>query len=237
MTNHIVDSSRKNAARIAGLMFLLTLMGPLFYGAFLFPKLTVAGNGIATAKNIIDNELLFRIGIINEIMCSVVAVILALSLYIILNSVNKSYVLLAVFLKLTEATLLAVNALGHFMALLILKGQNSSTLVEPGHIQAFIGLFISLYFSLGVFPMVFLGLSMMIFLYVLFKSKYIPEKLSGFGIASYALIFIYPVMTILSPDAAAMPVTQIILFTPSILAELAIGSWLLMKGINVRQEG
>lgn len=90
MHNDALDTSISKAARAAGFMFLFTFIGPLFYGAFLFPKLTAAGNAIATANNIIANELLFRIGIINELICSAGAVVFALVLYIILKPVNKN---------------------------------------------------------------------------------------------------------------------------------------------------
>lgn len=236
MTSHTTDTSQHKTARTAGFLFLFTFMGPLFYGAFVFPKLTVAGNALATADNVMTNELLFRIGVVNELICSVGAIAFALVLYILLRRVNKNLASLAVLLKMTEAILLAVIALGHFIALLMLKGQSTSAVFEAGQIQALVGLFVGLYFQLGAFTMVFHGLNLMIFLYLLFRSKYVPGILAGFGIFSYAFIFIYAFITILAPGYATMLIIQILCMTPSILSELTIGFWLLIKGINVQQQ-
>lgn len=232
MANHTTVSFNKTA-RIAGFMFLFTFMGPLFYGAYVFPKLTVAGNASATANNIFNNELLFRLGIINEIICSVGAVVFAVVLYILLKPINKDLSLLGLFLKMTEAVLLAVIALGHFLALLLLTGRASLTAFQPEQIQSLVGFFMNLYFYGGAFTMIFHGLNSMVFLSLLYKSKYVPEILSGFGIISYALIFLFGVITILAPHYMTTLISQIIFLAPSILAELTIGLWLLIKGVKI----
>jgi len=66
--------------------------------------------------------------------------------YIILKPVNINLALLALFLKLTEAFLLAIIALGHFIALLILNGRATLTVFQPEQVQALVGSFINLYF-------------------------------------------------------------------------------------------
>ena len=83
--------------------------------------------------------------------------------------------------------------------------------------------------------MVFLGLDMIVFSYLFFKSKYIPKILAGFGILSFALIFIHALMYIIAPEYAMMPINQIIFWVPSGLFEIIIGIWLLSKGLNVQQ--
>ena len=83
--------------------------------------------------------------------------------------------------------------------------------------------------------MVFLGLDMMVFSYLFFKSKYIPRILAGFGILSFALIFIHALMFILAPKYATMPINQVIFWAPSGLFEIMIGIWLLSKGVKVQQ--
>ena len=80
---------------------------------------------------------------------------------------------------------------------------------------------------------IFLGLSSMIFFYLLFKSKLVPKILAGFGFISYTLIFFYDSMTILLPNYSNILVIQMIAWGPSIIFELIIGFWLLIKGISV----
>ena len=99
-----------------------------------------------------------------------------------------------------------------------------------------LGLIFNSHTAITSVPMVFLGLDMMIFSYLFFKSKYIPRILAGFGILSFALILIQSLMFMLAPEHAMKSINQIIFWAPSGLFEIIIGIWLLLKGINV-QEG
>jgi hypothetical protein len=65
--------------------------------------------------------------------------------------------------------------------------------------------------------------------------KDVPGMLAGFGIVSYALIFIYDLTMIVSPSYTTMTAIQIVGWGPSVLFEMAIGLWLLIKGISVPQ--
>jgi hypothetical protein len=220
-TASITDTSLRKAARVAGFMFLFSFIVPTLNWAFVLSKLNVAENTLATAKNIMANELLFRIGITMELIMSVGLIVLGLALYIILKPVNKNLALLALLWKLTEAALAASIVLISFLALQILNGTE--------------GLILNKHTVLFSIPMVFLGLDMMVFSYLFFKSKYIPRILAGFGILSFALIFIYALMYIIAPKYAAMPINQLIYWAPSGLFEIIIGIWLLVKGLKVQQ--
>jgi hypothetical protein len=228
-------SSQHKAARVAGFMFLFSLIVPLLNWAFVLSKLIVAENVIATANNIKANELLFRIGITIELIMSVGLMVLALALYIILKPVNKNLALLALLWKLAEAIIVAVIVLISFIALQISNGGAYLTAFTLEQLQAPVGFLLSEHTVLYSIPMVFLGLDLVIFFYLFFKSRYIPRILAGFGILSYALILIHAFVNILAPEYATMLIMEIICYTPSCFLELIAGVWLLVKGVNVRQ--
>lgn len=235
MAKRISDSSQRKAVKVAGLFFILNLLVPLFNWSFVLSKFTVAENVIATAKNIMVNELLFRIGITIELFMSVGLIVLGLALYKILKSANKNLALLALLLKLVEATIVAVIVLVNFIALQVLNGEASLTAFTPEQLQASIGFLLNEHTVLYSIPMVFLGLDMIVFSYLFFKSEYIPRILAGFGILSFTLILIHALMYIIAPQYAAMLINQIIFYAPSGLFEIIIGIWLLSKGIKVQQ--
>jgi len=213
-------------------MFLFSLIVPLLNWTFVLSKLIVAENVIATANNIMANELLFRIGITIELIMSVGLIVLALALYIILKPVNKNLALLALLWKLAEAIIVAVIVLVSFIALQILNGEAYLTAFTLEQLQTPVGFLLNEHTVLYSIPMVFLGLNFMLFFYLFFKSKYIPRILAGFGILSYALIFIHALMYIIAPEYATMLIMEIIFYTPSCFLELIVGFWLLFKGIN-----
>ena len=240
MTNYAADTSQRKAARVAGFMFLFIVIGWILNWTFVDSKLIAAGNVTATVNNIMANELLFRIGITNELIFSISGVVLALALYIILKPVNKNLALLALFLKLMEAIIAAVMVLVAFFALQMLNGKAYLTVFKPEQLQDIVGLFLSVRSTGSTISMVFLGMNLIVFLYLLFKSKYVPRILAGFGILSYSLILVYSLANILVPQNATVltmvNTISMIFFAPSILFELMIGLWLLFKGINVQQK-
>jgi len=226
----------QNVVKIAGLFFLLNLLVPLFNWTFILSKFKVDDNVIATAKNIMANELLFRFGITVELFLSVGLIILALVLYKILKVVNKDFARFALFLKLIEATLIAVSVLIPFIALQVLQEEAFLKSFTQEQLQFPIGLIFNSHTAITSVPMVFLGLDMMLFSYLFFKSKYIPSVLAGFGILSFAFILIHSLMYIITPQYATMPINQIIFWAPSGIFEIIIGIWLLLKGVKIPKD-
>ena len=226
LTNPTESTLQHKTARVAGFLFLFILIA-IILNSFVFSKLIVADNALATTDNILANTWLFRVGITNELILSVCAILLALALYIILKPVNKHLALLALYLKLTEGVLSAVIALLNFIGLQVLHGDDQLTTISEQS-QAMVGSFLNMHDALYAIPMIFLGLNLVLFSYLFFKSRYIPRSLAVFGIVSYALVFLFAIVSILFPDFSGLVLT-----IPSILFELIIGLWLLFKGINV----
>jgi hypothetical protein len=141
-------------------------------------------------------------------------------------------------LKLTEAIIGAVSVLSGFIALQMLSGKASLAAIKPEQGQEIIGLFLNVRSSGAAVAMVFLGLDFIVFFYLLFRSKYVPGILAGFGILSYSLILVNSLATILIPQNASVHsmvnYTSMIFFTPSILFELIIGFWLIIKDIKIQ---
>jgi hypothetical protein len=160
---------------------------------------------------------------------------LALALYIILKTINKSLALFALLLKVIEATIAVVIVLISFIALQILNGEVYLTAFTQEQLQVPAGLLLNSHTALFSIPMLFLGLDMIVFSYLFFQSKYISRILAGFGIFSFALIFIHASMYIIAPEYAVMQINQIIFWAPSGLFEITIGIWLLVKGVNTQQ--
>lgn len=218
MKNQLLDPSQRKAARLAGFMFLLAFIVPTLNWAFVLSRFSDADSALNTVRNIMASEFIFRAGLTVELFMAVFLVILGWALYRLLKPINNNLALLALLLKSVEATLMAVSVLIPFIALQAYSSE---------HLHSPLGLIFNSHTAITSIPMVFLGMDMMLFSYLLFKSRYVPRLLAGFGIISFALILIHALMYILTPELASMPINQIIFWTPSGLFELIIGSWLL----------
>lgn len=231
----ITDTSQQKAARVAGFMFLFSLIVPMLNWAVVLSRLVVADDVDATANNIMANESLYRIGITVELIMSAGLVVLAVALYTILKTVNRKLALLALCWKLVEAGIVAVIVLLSFAALLMADGAPSLAAFTPEQVRMPVGFLLSQHTVQYAVPMVFLGLDLTLFFYLFFRSRYIPRVLAGFGILSYVLILIHALGYLVAPSIASMMVVEVIGYAPSCIAELAIGLWLLGKGIKVSQ--
>jgi hypothetical protein len=221
-------SVMQKAGRIAGITFLFNLIVPTLGYIFIQSKLFVQGNLFLTAENILDNEGLFRLGILLEVILAVGLVALGYSLYVMLKHVNPYFAKFAFIIKVVEASLMAVVTLISFFSLQLLIHSAEISTLNENSIHVFAGFIFNQHGILNAVPMFFLGIEMGLFTVLLYKSVFVPKWISGFGILSFSLIFIYAILSIIHPTTNLMLLTL-----PSFLFELVCGGWLLLKGISV----
>jgi hypothetical protein len=240
VTDFNVDAAQSKAAKIAGFMFLLIVTGWTLNWIFVDSRLHGTGNAMAAAEAIMAHERLFRIGLANELIFSISGMVLAWALYRMLRPVNRDMALLALCLKLMDSVIGTFSVLASFIMLQVLNGKALLTAFKPEALQEIAGLFFRLRSNGAAIAMLFLGLGFIAFFYLLFKSKYVPRLLAGFGVFSYFLILVNAAANILVPRGATVPAVVsplgMIFMAPSVLFELAIGFWLMFKGINVQAQ-
>jgi hypothetical protein len=104
-----------HTARVAGALYLLSSLPAVFSLQYVPSKLIVHGNVTATANNILASEMLFRVGIVCELITSVVFVFVVRALYRLLNGVNKTHASLMVTLFLVSVPISFLNVLNEKM--------------------------------------------------------------------------------------------------------------------------
>jgi len=233
MTNRIADTSQNKAARVAGLVYLLTIIPSLLLFVFVDSKITVEGNVAATINNMIANQLLSRIGPAYEIIMYTGVVILSLALYVTLKPVNKNLALLALLWRFGEAIIGGVVVLCLLVILLLINDKGYSTAFNAEQLQALAGLLLDVVWAARMILFVFISLGSIVFFYLFFKSNYIPRILAAWGIFTYMSMLIYAFVYFLLPNFAEM--ITIFALAPGSLFEIVIGFWLLFKGVNVEQ--
>jgi hypothetical protein len=231
VTNHTAETSPLFYARVAGLAYVIIIILGIFGVGFLVESNIVSGNYAATVNNIMANELLFRIGIVGEIMMFVLVVLLSLALYVILKTVNKNLALLALLWRLGEAIIGGgVTVISGLIPLLLL---NDEAVFETEQLQALVGLFLNVRTAGLDVVLIFIGMGGTLFCYLFFKSKYVPRILAVWGMLTYVSMLILAFISILLPN---LPETiKMVFYVPGGLFEIIFGLWLLVKGINVEQ--
>jgi hypothetical protein len=230
MTLRAIEPAQHAAARVAGFLYLVTMVIPLLAELFLRAPLIVHGDAVQTAKNIVASERLFRLSIVSGLITVAGEIILLVALYIVLKPINRNVALLAAFWRLAKCVIFAIMALGDFVALRLLSGAVYLRAFEAKQLHALAGLFISARHDGGFIGGVFLGLGSTVFAYLWLKSRYIPRGLAAWGIFSSLVLAIGILSIVVFPGlASVMGPTY---WAPIFIFEVTLGLWLLVKGIQ-----
>jgi hypothetical protein len=215
-------------ARIAGVLFLLTILAGGFGEVYVPSKLIVSGDATATAKNIIALNSLFRMGFAFYLVEAVCDIALALILYVLLRPAHKELALLAAFFGLVSTALFGVAELFYFAASLILGGANYLKTFSPDQLNTLALFSLKLYGYGGGIFMVFYGIASILRGYLIFRSGYLPKAL-GVLLALAGLGFITKnFVLVLAPVYASD-----LFLLPMSLTVVSLTVWLLVRGVDV----
>jgi Domain of unknown function (DUF4386) len=237
MTTSAITQSQRTAAKAVGFVYLLAIVLSLFAGAYVNASLFVYDNAAETARNIMAHEQLFRLGIASDLISFAADVVLLTALYVVLEPVNRPLALLAACWRLLECTLFVAITLNNFDVLRVLSGADYVRGFEADQLQTMARLSIGAHNAGYNVGLVFAGLGSTLFCYLWFKSRYIPRPLAAWGVFSSLLLAVSTFVFIIFPDLAkaltvGTTVGPILYGGPIFIFELAMGFWLLVKGIR-----
>src|SRR3954469_7157042 len=214
--------------RAAGVLFLISFVAGSF-GEFYVPsKLIVAGNAAATVSNILNHEMLFRLGFAGYLLEALCDVALALVLYVLLKPVHRNLALLSAFFGLVSTALFAVCELFFFCAPFLLRNPAFAQSFTSAQLDALCYFFVRVYaLGAGLF-MVFYGSASPLRGYLIYRSGYLPRFIGvlsalvgvGFVVKNFTLV--------LAPTYSSD-----LLLIPAPLAVLVMTVWFLTKGVDV----
>ncbi len=231
MTIPGIDESQRKAARVAGFTGLFTLPFVVFPNFAIHDRLIVAGDAVATARNIMAHERLFRIAIACDLIYCAGVVVLLAALYAILEPVNRSLALLAAFWRLIYALMWVRMTLNLFDALRLVRGAEYLRVFEADRLQALARVYLSARFDEYYVGLLFWGLAATVCGYLWFRSNYIPRALAAFGVISSGWCAACTFVFIIFPDFDK--VVNLWWFdSPITLFEVATSLWLLFKGLG-----
>lgn len=221
-------NSDKNTPRFIGAAFLLQAVASAVAGLVLLQPLMAPGNIVASMTNMANNALQVRAGIVVEMITVTALVILSVLLYLTLKQQNRNIAFVALGLRLTEVALLAVSRIATFA---LLRASQAFVIEgHPAYLQTLGNLFHESQDFAYSLSMVFFTLGGTLFYYLFYKSGYVPRILSLFGLIAAPLAFIGTVVELFGY------VVPLVVFIPNLPFELAIGLWLLVKGIRDASE-
>lgn len=199
MTNLFTGLSQHKAVKILRILYPLWALVGLFSLQYVPSALIVTQDAALTAKNIMNNELLFNMGIAGSLITQLIHIFVVLVLYELFKSVDKKLSVLVVILGLIGVPISMLNTLNRVAALLLSSGSGYLTAFEPIQLNALVMFFLDLNKIGIVIASIFWGLWLIPQGLLIKKSGYFPKIfgalmiLAGFSyFLSILYIFFYP---------------------------------------------
>jgi hypothetical protein len=220
----------KNTPRLLGFMFVFVVVAGTFggltaesYGVTIVgPPENISGIMI----EISDNPTLMQMSIVGFLIEAVGMVLLAVLLYTILEEHNKIVARWALGLWIVQAAFVAIKQISAFSLLNTSQEFVKAAATDSSYFQTLGSLFFGSTQFFYASQMVFYTIGGVLFYYLLLKSKYVPAVLSIFGIVAASLGFIGELFVFFDYNV------PLYVFLPIMPFELAIGVWLMVKGIR-----
>ncbi|MCA9939984.1 MAG: DUF4386 domain-containing protein [Anaerolineales bacterium] len=183
-------------------------------------QLVVSDDAVATANNLVSNELLFRAGIVSNLITQLLFIVIPLFLFRLFEEVDRIQALLMVILALVSVPIAMLNELMNVAALL--------TTSDPGQMQLFVDLnaqgvaIASIFWGLWLFP---LGI-------LIIRSGYFPKIVGWTVIIAGIGYTLDSFLKLLVPEFAALSV----IFQVMTIGEIVFLLWLTIKGARLPRE-
>jgi len=224
-------SNRNKTARLAGLVYLILVISGIINLVYIPSKFIVWESATETLQNIMNSELLFRLGIVSGIITFLTFLILPLVLYKLLSGVNKTYAALMVIFAVISVPISFVNILNKFSILTLISKANYLKDIDLSEIPLQVMLYLDSYSNGVEISQIFWGLWLFPFGYLVYKSGFLPKILGLFlmlGCFGYLIEFFAQFLIPTYNNS----IVQTIVGIPSPIGEIGICLWLLIMGTN-----
>jgi hypothetical protein len=218
----------RNPGRVAGLWYLLlTVAGPLTL-IYIPNKLYDFDNPAATVHNIATHEMLFRLGIVNDLIGALILVFMTLAFYRLFKGVDEGLaVQVVIFGGVMPALLYFVNVVPESGALmLITKASFMSTFSQPQRDDLVIFL-LRQHSQLNTAAEMLWGVWLLPLGILVYRSRFLPRFLGVWlGINGVA----YLALCVLGELAPQYSGKAFLIAQPALLGEMALMLWLVIRG-------
>ena len=226
------STQRTGPATAAGLCYLAVIAGGLFAEGVVRGSLVVPGDPEATARSILENETLWRLGIASHLLYLVPALAMKVIVAGLFRSTEPTLARLALVFGVAAVSIEAVALVYLYVPLALVE--NGATLTALEDAPALIYLATRLFatgFSFSL--LLFAGFCVLIGALIL-RSRLLPGAIGAMMIVAGICYVVNTLALIVSPEFFELINPTILL--PILLGELSLALWLLVKGIAVEPE-
>lgn len=222
--------SIKKTAHQTGWLYLAFLVIGVFNFFYIPSIIYVHDDAVRTAKNILENEFLFRLSILSNLAGQIIFIFLVLSLYQIFAGVNRAHARIMVALVIASVPASFLIILHQFSSLTLLSGANFLQVFADNQLQA-----LSMYhyesYNDGIKIVgIFWGLWLYPFGWLVIRSGFMP-KLLGVLLIIGCFAFLIDSGSYLLIPKYYQSISNVVAL-PMTVGEISMIFWLIFKGVK-----
>ncbi|ASO05642.1 DUF4386 domain-containing protein [Arenibacter algicola] len=222
--------SEKYLARIAGLLYLIVIICGIFAEKYVRFTLVDLNDSAVTAQNIGNQEFLFRMGFVADLIMQLAYFLLPVVLYQLLKKTSKELAGLMVLSVTVAVAIMCINMLNHYAPLLLLNHNIYTSAFSTEQINNSVSFYLEMHNKGYHIAQLFFGLWLLPLGYLVFKSERFP-KIIGillivgcFGyLTDFLIYFLCPENSIALSEYITAPAD---------LGEFSLCLYLLIKGVK-----
>ena len=226
--------SNKKMGRFAGLLFLILVITGVFAEFFVRQKLYVHNDPATTTQNIIENQWLFRLGFVSDLVMSTMFFIYGYVLYLIFKSVNKNISFFLLLCVVISVAMFCQNSLNQFSVLELLINTDYSEAFKPEQLQVLSMFYQNIHIKGYYVNQIFYGLYLFPLSYMIIKSGIVPKIIGVFLILGFIGDMIDFAVYFLFPNAESVLLDNITI--PADIGEISLCLWFLIMGVRSQKK-
>lgn len=226
----------KKTARIAGLLYFILIVSGIFSLIYVPSNLITWDDASSTVNAIRESQLLFRMGILSNLICFGCFILLPLTLYKLLHHINRDQALLMVIFAVTSVPISYLNIVDYIDVLSIITSREYSEVYGTQQLNTKVMLLLESYNNGNMVAHIFWGLWLLPFGYLVYRSGFLPKFFGIFlmlGCFGYLIDFIGYFFF----ENYGNTLFSTIVGIPAGIGEIGICLWLLIVGIRLPKRG
>lgn len=234
MKTNELNLSAKTLARTTGFFYLLIIIGGLMSGMFVRGTLIDPTNAEITLNNIIQNESLFRLGFLGDLIMVLSDAMVSVLFYFLLVNVHKGLAILAAVFRLLQSSVLGANLINLFKPILMIQGADKMSAEQLAELSIDVMTQMQVFDYGYLISGVFFAINCLLMGVLLYKSADFP-KLIGIMIFIAGIGYLFNCLASFIIPSLIEISAMVMLFT-AVIAELTFCAYLLIVGVGNKKK-
>jgi hypothetical protein len=196
--------------------------------AYIPRAFVVRNDAAATAANVLGSPLLFRFGIVSDLVNQTVFVLLVIVLYELFKDVNRRHARFMVALVVVQVSMSSAIIIAQIAPLVLLSGGEYLSVFDKGQIDSMVHGVLTLRGRAIIALGIYMGLWLVPLGALVYRSGFIPRPLGVLLIVAGCAYVVSTLTYFLAADYFRY--TSMFMMAAAAAGELGIVGWLLIKG-------